>query len=909
MEDKMKIVLLLLFAVAFTFAQNPYFPNGTYNQDIPTPESVLGFKIGDRPVHHHEAVNYIKTLAEKSARVNFFIQGKTHENRTLSYVVISSEENIKNLETIKSNLKKLSDPRTLSNPKNIIDSSPAVAWMMYSIHGVEISGTDASMQLAYQLAAGTDKKTISILKNLIVGIDPMENPDGRERYLHQVQQMSGQVLNSDAQRIQVWGLWPGGRGNHYFFDLNRDWFILSQPESQARVKSQLEWNPQLVVDAHEMGTQSTYLFNPPREPINNNVQESVREWWNIFADDQRASFDENKFSYYSGEWYDDYYVGYGSATPNFKGAIGILYEQAHTDGTLIKRNDGTNLTYYKAVNQQFTSSFANLTTAANNKKELLNHFYTFRKNAAKTKGAYYIKPNGNKTRLNKLIKKLEMQGIEINVSKNSFSKETTNFKGEVKTQKFPKGTVLIPLNQPLSIYIHSIFEFDPRIKKEVLEKEQEKIEKRGSGIMYDVTSWSMLMAYDVEAFYSTSQVDVKTEVYKNEIHKGKVYSKGEAVAYICKYTDDNAIKALQMIFQSNLKVRSATEPFTIDGNQYDRGTLMLRVNENPKDVGETLRNIAEKTGLDIFGVTTMHSQKGNDLGGGYFTLLEEPRIALLTGTKINTYNMGSTWNLLDNEYQQRLSLLNYEFLNRTDLRKYNVILLPSSWYNFKDILTKSVLKKLKNWIKAGGTLISMGNASVFLADSSSKFSSVKLKSQSLNKLPEYEEALIDESLWKNAVNEKAIWEGILPKKKKTAKKEADDLKVLVKQDKRAQLYYPKGASLNVTLDEEHWLSFGLDGSVPALIQTRSAFLSKKPVKTAGRLSGQKDLRLSGLLWPEARERWANTAYLTQESMGNGQLIMFANEPIYRSYYYGTGRLLLNAIYLGPGMGSNVVNEW
>jgi hypothetical protein len=216
---------------------------------------------------------------------------------------------------------------------------------------------------------------------------------------------------------------------------------------------------------------------------------------------------------------------------------------------------------------------------------------------------------------------------------------------------------------------------------------------------------------------------------------------------------------------------------------------------------------------------------------------------------------------------------------------------------------------LKTWVENGGTLISVGDATVFLADSSSDFSKVQLKSQSLKQLSTYREALEDESLWEKSINEKAVWDGILPEKTKAKKNDPEDIKELIKQDKRAQLYYPKGAILDIKLDKEHWLSFGLENSVPALIQTRKALLSKKPVKTVGRFSGPGDIRLSGLLWPEARERWANTSYLTQESIGNGQLIMFANEPVYRSYFYGTARLLLNAIYLGPGLGTNVVNEW
>jgi hypothetical protein len=255
------IQLLFIFLLTTISAQNfSYFPSGEYNSEIIKPEQVIGFEIGKRPIRHHEAIQYIKQLAENSSRLLFVEAGKTYENRLLCYVVISSEKNIQNIEKVKSDLAQYADPRkTFSGNLNEL---PGVAWMMYSIHGDELSGTDAGILLAYQLGAGTDAKTLKILDELIIGIDPMENPDGRERFLDQMQQWGTDIVNSDMQSIQHTGVWPYGRGNHYLFDLNRDWFILAHPESRARVRAINEWHPQLVVDAQKWVIMILFFFIP-----------------------------------------------------------------------------------------------------------------------------------------------------------------------------------------------------------------------------------------------------------------------------------------------------------------------------------------------------------------------------------------------------------------------------------------------------------------------------------------------------------------------------------------------------------------------------------------------------------------------------------------------------------------------
>ncbi len=903
------LVICNLFGQAFL-----YYPGTEYNSKIIKPEQVTGFEIGNRPIRHLEAIKYLKQLAENSPRVLFVETGQTYEERLLCYVVISSEINIQNIEKVKSDLAQYADPRkTFSGNLNAL---PGVAWMMYSIHGDELSGTDAGIQLAYQLAAGTDEKTTKILNELIVGIDPMENPDGRERFLAQMQQWGTDIVNSDVQSIQHTGVWPYGRGNHYLFDLNRDWFILAHPESRARIRAIHEWHPQLVVDAHEMGGYDTYLFYPPREPINHNIVNKVRKWWKIFSDDQSEAFDQFGWSYYTREWADDWFPGYGSSLPAYSGAVSILYEQAGTEGTEVKKPSEKLSTFRDAVHRQFVSSMANLMTAAEHKTDLLKDYRDTRKLALANKGAYYIFSGNNPTRLKRLTERLTMNNIELyRVSQNTTIRNAINYyKAKKSTITVTPDVIIVPLNQPMGNLVKAIFEFDPRMKTSVLQKEYEELQKGKDSHLYEVSAWNMLMAYDLDAYYAESLPENNLLQHINKISQriGKIIHSPKATAFLCEYNDDNSILALLDMFNDGLKVRSAKEPFEINGKKYKRGTLLLRANENPKNVQDILLRIAEENHVEIQGVETMRIQEGSDLGGRDFELLSTPKIALLSGPDLSAYNVGAIWYLLDQELKLRFSILNHDFITRFDLRKYSVLILPDTWRSpdvYNNIMGKDGLKILTHWIEDGGTLIGIGNGAAFIADSSSKISQVKLRRQSLKELQLYEDAVSKENLWQEKIDSVAIWENNKPTEIKPDKKEKLEIKLLEEIDKQGQIFQPRGTIFRIDLDEEHWLNFGLNDTVPAVFYSSYAFLSKKPVRTAGRFSDYNQLRLSGLLWPEARARWENTAYVTRESKGKGQIILFADEPNFRSYFYGTARLLINAMLLGPGLGTQTIVSW
>jgi len=895
----------------------PFFPDGKYDSSIPSPDSAIGFSIGEKPVRYTDVYNYFKMLAEKSPRVIFIESGKTYENRKLFYILISKEENINNLEKIREDLSKLADPRKLnsSEAEKIIDTSPALAFMMYSIHGDELSGTDASVQLAYQLVAGADTTTEKILDNLVVAIYPMENPDGRERYLAMMQQWEGVTQSYDIQSMQHTGLWPYGRTNHYLFDLNRDWFILAHPESRERVKAILHWHPQLVVDAHEMGPLDTHLFNPPREPINPNLNNSIQQWWKVFASDQAKAFDQFGWSYYTREWLEEWYPGYGSSWPSYTGAVSILYEQASTDGSLIKRQDGTLLTFRDAVHRQFISSLANLTTAADNRKQLLKRYYDGKVDALssdKDVKTYLLEPSGNPSRTKKLVGKLLLQGIEIEAAENDFKLGNVKsyWDNEPFDKNFSKGTYVIKTSQPLSPLINALLEFDPRTSTKFLNDERESLEKGEGTKLYEVSAWSMLMAYDVDAYISNEIPGVKlSRVETISESKGQVINPNPDYGFLINYNDDNSIKVLVELFESGYKIRSSKESFKTEGRKFSAGSLLIRLNENPDSLPEEIKRVAEATGVEIIGVSTALSEEGPDLGGNDFPLLSQPKTGLLTGNTVNTNSFGSLWYLLDYELNLKFSILNANNFSGLDIRKYNILILPSS--NAKKIFDKDELKKLKDWVSAGGTLIAVGESSAFFADTSSDFSKVRLKRQVLKELPLYEHSYNSEmSIGKYEIDSIDFWKDkIFPDTNLYKKTKDFDLKEMELKDEKLRLFYPRGVIMQTDVDNKHWLGFGMNKKVPATVYTSYVFLSRYPVQTPARFTTADSLRLSGILWPEARLRWEKTSYVTRESIGKGQLILFAGEPNFRSYFYGTTRLLLNAILLGPGLGTELFLDW
>lgn len=911
-------IILIITVVTLAQSQFNFYSTNEYNPTIQKPEQFLGFSIGERPARYDETISYLMYLDQASERVKLEWRGKTHQGRKLYYLFVSSEENINNLSTIQTSIKELADPRKTNkqSAENIIQKTPLVAMMMYSIHGNELSGTDASIQLAYQLAAGEDEETKRLLDNLVTIIYPMENPDGRERFLSDREQWTGNVPTDDTQSLPHSGTWPTGRTNHYHFDLNRDWFILSQPETKSRVSLMMEWLPQFVVDAHEMGSFSSFLFNPPREPINPYMDERIQNWWNIFAKDQAAAMDNYGWSYYTREWLEDWFPGYGSSYPSFYGAVSILYEQARTAGLNVKRPEGRILTYAESVHHQYVSSLANLMTASKNKSELMKTFFDIRSEGLKASHplgikAYVFDRSTNESRVDSLMKVLQFQGIEVLKAEEDFeiTKVKSYFNKKTASKKFKKGSYIVPLEQPHQQLIKAILDFDTRLETSFLKTERESLLKGKGSELYEVTSWTLPLSYGLNAYESYSLPAVKASIPQYTSSEGKLVNNNPKYGYLIEYKDDRAIKFLKDLLEENIKVHSARKSFTVENRKYEKGTLLIRLEDNG-EIEKQLNRLAQKHSVEVIGVNTALAQEGADLGGGEFNLLEKPKVGFLVGPKTSMYNFGELWYLLDNRIELKTSMIYIDNLGFYDLRKYNVLIMSSAWGNLSDVLNRQTSSKLKTWIEQGGTLIAIEGSIAALADSSVGISNIKLRRNSIKKLNDYYKQVAEKLAVETiSIDSAKIWEDELPTLDSVKPVLTIDEKEESERDKNFIKFMPQGAILNVVLDEDHWLTNGLTKNLPVFYSSSYSFLGLNSVELVGRMESQKNIRLSGLLWPEAQHRLSYAGYLMRERLGRGQIISFAEAPFFRAQFHGTARLFLNAIFLGPGFGASQVVEF
>jgi hypothetical protein len=901
----------------------PFVPGGTHREDVRSPGDFLGRPLGSRAATHAEILSYAGYLADSFGNVELHEYARTYEGRRLVYLVITSPSNAERLGTIRTDLGKLADPRGVSDAtaRKVIDTAPAVAWMGYGIHGDELSSCDAALELAYQLVAGTDEDTRRIRDNVVTIIDPLQNPDGRERWLGMLEQYNGVVPSYDIQSMHHTGVWPAGRTNHYLFDLNRDWFSLVHPETRGKIAAVLEWTPQYVLDCHEMYPTDTYLLSPPREPFNPFMVDYIHKWWDRVAADQAAAFDRYGWSYYTREWNEEFFPGYGSSWGIYLGAVGMLFEQAGVDGSRVKRPEGTVMTYRETVHHQFVGSYSNLLTVAENREELLNDYYRVkRQNVSGGGGAFVFIPTENTSRLERLVTTLEGQHIEIEQARSGFRGRNAVARDGTRegTRDFPAGSVIVRTNQPLKQLVDAILTFDIRIPTSFLETERKDLLKHHRTRLYDTTGWSLAHAYALDAWFVENLPRVDTGDYEARPHGG-LSGDETMVGYVFDCRDDRSVLLIATLLERGYKVWASRRPFAVEGREFARGSYLIRLNGNVALDPDDVRRLAEEAGVDVYAAPTSLGGDLADLGGNEFRLLEQPRIALVGGSPIAYTHFGAMWHLLDARVRIRTSTLDVGSLGRVDLNRYNVIVLPHNWggpMNYKQQLGESGVNKLRDWVEDGGTLIAEGNAVAFLADTSVAMTSVRQRRQALDELDAYAGALADaRDAEEGVVDSLAVWEGGA---EKTSEKSADagpsadskpDKESARRADVRTRRLFPRGTVLTTTLDDEHWLTAGCEPRVPVMFNTDFAYLAKGNVQVAARLAPAGDLRLAGLLWPEARKRWADTVYAARESSGKGQVILFATLPDFRGYFYGAERMLLNALLLGPGLGTAGTIEW
>ena len=933
---------------------SPFFADQPHDPAVPTPESVLGQGLGTRLAHHAEIVALYRAWAAASPRVTVDVAGHTHEGRELLRVVITSPENHARLARIREGLLRLTDPEDLSaaDADALLDELPAVAWMGYSIHGDELSGADASLALGWHLAAGQGDDVAALLDRLVIVVDPCMNPDGRERIVAQVEQLTGYVPNLDHASMQR-GRWPWGRGNHYLFDMNRDWMTGTQPETRARWASARWLPPQLFVDAHEMGSLDTFLMYPQAAPHNPYLPATLGGWQGTLAADLAAAFDAHGWSYYTREWADAWAPFYSDAWGSLSGAVGMLYEQARTSGFPLRNRQGRVLTYREAVQHQLVASLANLSTAAVHRRALLADYLAHHRADldAATPGndrMLAVFTGRHPDRERRLLATLLGQEIEVSVLDEHLEVSAArNGLGEQReTLDLPPGTWLVPARQPYGALVKSFLSFDVRLDEASLLAERSDLLRKGTSRMYDVTAWSLPLLYDLDAWWCDAQDDVGRPLPRAIEPAGMVVGPaglGAPVAWVVDGDDDRSVAFAAAALESGVLPVVADETFETAGRVFPRGSVVVRAGDNDAHVADRVQRAAIASGATAFASGTGRAPgEGADLGGGHFGLLSRPRVAMVSGAPVHPDTFGHLWHLLDTELRLPVSFLDASELGWADLRPYNVIVLPPG------TPVDEHAQALGEWVRAGGTLVAVGGAAGALAENDAGLTEVVRRRDVLEELDGYHLAARREQAGRAvSVDAAALWGDVATAAGADASDagtpaegeavaadsganagassagsertgdvgddgEPDDALLdpdAERQDAWARRFSPAGALCRGLVDDQAWITAGCGSELPVLVSNTTALLSREPVTAAIRLAPAARLRLSGLLWPEAAERLEDSAWLTVERQGHGQVILFADVPNFRGQFVSAGRLFANAVVYGPGLGADQPVGW
>ncbi len=962
------LLLLAIPALAETFGTIPgkgpheLFPWATFDPAIPTQEEVTGVVPGSRPLRHAELMGYLRALADASPRAAMEPYAKTWEGRELVAFVVSDEATVAGLDDFRQDHARRMDPRgrSASEDASALEGAKAVAWMAYGIHGDELSSVDAAAALAYWLVAGEDERAKMLREELVVLIDPMENPDGRDRYLAQTRSFAHALANPDQDDLSHTTVWPWGRGNHYLFDLNRDWFTMVHPESW-RSHVIAGWHPQLVVDSHEMGDNDTYLLSPPRAPFNPLLPDYTADWWGHFASDQAVALDGRGYGYYTREWNEEFFPGYGSSWAAYLGAIGILYEMSGTAGTLVRREDGTVRTYAEAVEHQVTSSLANLETLAAGRPELLADFVAARRRAvAEPKGparAWLLPPGERPKRTDALAALLRDQGIELLRATGAVTVAGARDArtGVPAGRELPAGTWMVPLDQPLSPLASVLLDPHVPMAADALQAERESIESGEGSRGYDVNAWSLPLLHGVEALWTTQRPagPWSAEPAAEPVPAEPVTETGDgpAYGYLLDGNGDSAMAALAELLQQGLRIQVADRAFRVAGFEGEPGALLIPTEGNPDDLRDRLRAVAERWSVAFRSTGTALAEEGPDLGGSHFRSLVSPRVGVLAGVPASPSDYGSVWFVLDQRAGLRFNSLDTAWFSRVELERYDVLVFPPSFGGggaWAQALGEAGVAKLKAWIEAGGTAIGLDGGALFLADKATGLTSTHLRRQALDShppgmmgasaaaaeaagplratgrpptpLPAGATASVEippvlgpgarpfapgapaPSLESTPLAE---WvQPTLPPGRSAPA--AEDLE---RADRRLRDFAPRGALLRAEVDPKHWLAWGLPDEITVLMGSSSALVADDGAEVAARFPAAERLHLGGLLWPEAAGRLAHTAYATRERVGDGQVILFVDHPTYRAWPLDSQRMFLNAVLYGPGLGTSRPRPW
>jgi hypothetical protein len=873
----------LLFPAAAAKAQEPpLWPGAKYDPAIPTIKSVLGHDHGEVITPPEGIERYLRALQQAAATKTRLIQyATTWEGRPLWLFVIGSPERIAKLDQVKADIQRFADPRRTpaADGDRLARELPVVVWLIHGVHGNEISSADAALVEAYHLlAAQGDAGVDLVLRDALVLIDPMQNPDGRARFL--ATNSLGRAMNADpapysAEHDEPW---PGGRSNHYLFDMNRDWFAQSQPETRGRIKIGLDYQPQITVDLHEQGGDNAYYFSPPAEAINPHVTKNQIAGWELLGRANAARFDERGWPYYIREVYDAFYPGYGDSWPTFQGSIGNTYEQASARGLAFARSDGDTLTYRDGVMHHFNAALVTAITAARNRERLMRDYLEYRRSAIAEgeKGPireYVLVPGQDASRAELLARNLATQGIEVRRAEEPI---------KLASRTVPAGAFIVSNAQPTARMIRNLL--DPKTEQSVdfIKKQEERRKMRLNDQIYDITAWNLPMLYDVETVTSAAPITVKTSVVPSQYDAPFAARPVAAskVGYLMPW-GSAAVALSADAMRQGIRIRSVGGAFTHNGRRYPIGTAFIRNTENPADLVTKLNALVVKHGAELVPIDSSWVDEGTSLGSNDVAALKAPKILLAWDAPTQSLSAGWGRYTLERRFGTSVTAVRTGSLGRANFNDYDVIVLPSG--NYAGQINDAVLNRIKDWLRAGGTLVTLAEASRWATGSSV--------------------GLLDTTtLLKDGRPDVPPPSGGASGGNNTAPKPGEyDYDKAIQPDRERPASQP-GAILRVTLDTNHWLTAGNDAETQVMIEGNRVFAPVKlnSGRNVGVYAAKDKLIASGLIWPDAQDILVQKAFLMHQPFGQGHVIAFAEEPNYRAFTESTMLLFMNAVMLGPG---------
>ncbi len=891
------LVLLAGIMPGASKAQDFEYWSGTvYDDSVPTAKEILGYDIGDRITPHAGLMKYLEALeAAVPDQVHILEYARSWEGRKLVYAFVGSPERIGALAAVSEGMKRLADPRNTSRASadSLIASLPVIVNLSYSVHGNEISPGDAALFTAYHLlAARGDPVVDRILEETIVMIDPVQNPDGRDRFVHNFEIAEGLKPNASPLAAEHNEPWPGGRTNHYYFDLNRDWISLNHPETLGRVKVLQDYYPPVFVDLHEMGSNATYYFAPEAVPYNPHLARDQRESLQLFGRNNANWFDHYGFSYFTREIFDAFYPGYGASWPSYYGSVAMTYEQASARGLVVRRSDASVMHFRDTVRHHFVASIATSETAAINREKLLADFYAYRQSAieegrSEEIRAYIVprKAEGNTSGVDKLAWLMAYHGVEVQQAGSDF---------RAGGETYPAGSYVISLAQPAKRLIRTLMDTHVPMSEDFIE-EQERRRSKGMGDqIYDVTAWSFPLMYNVETVAVGRQVEGDlARVDPVKIPPGSIEGGRAEVAYLVPWGTQAAGRLLAASLRAGLRVYSTDLAFVQGDRRYPSGTLIFKVKDNPDHLHETLARIAVSSGAEVIATDTGWVDEGPNFGSNNVVFMRTPRIALAWDRPTRAYNAGATRFVVERQIGYPVTPIRTRQLATADLRDFDVLLLPDPGFSstYDDVLGERGTRRIRDWVRAGGTVVGLGSgATAFLAGDMTGLLSTTREDQATDDSQEGGDAGTGSASGRIFSTEEEYLQAL----------QADD----------AAPPSTQGVLLKAGLDPDHWLAAGRDRTVNALVSGSSIFTPLKldEGSNVAVFLGPDEVLASGFAWEGSTEQLAYKPLLMEERHGRGLAIGFTADPNFRAYMDGLNILFLNAIFRAPAHAGAAVTE-